>query len=308
MTETDEAELALAQVAADIIESISLARAMELTAGLPGKPPGLTPRQRDAAFAHNPDYRALKGIPPLTPGAGHWCGFCGNPDESQLEIGCDGQKFGTLDDWICKDQFSRQCTSRRERRWPPRPEMVPEGIMAALAAADEHDAARLSRQQPARQQPAQQQEPAQPAAAVPVSQAAAYGGWYDQLGQWHAPGLPQWNAWSHTIAGGAHTGHLLSGQQGAQRPHYYAGPGYIPLGMLSGAEGSQAHRDTSTEIPPYGVPPGVAEALHGQHGVDVAMVPGKESAAAPHRPARRPGPRSYYRGKFRGRLAADQAI
>jgi len=149
MGETD-AELALAAVTADLVESIALARAAELAAVLPGHDPGpprpptwgLTPTQLH--LAANRDE-----ITPVRKGAKKWCGFCGNTREDQLEPGADQQNFKTPDDWLCKDEHERACHARHSRRFAPDPGKVPSALMKV---AGDYDAARAARQAAQQQQ------------------------------------------------------------------------------------------------------------------------------------------------------------
>jgi len=300
MTETDETELALAQLAADVVNDLSTARILELAAaGQAARVMG--PREHEVARHANPDYQKLRGIPPLDPAAGKWCSYCGNSDPGQLVPGPDHEHG--FNDWMCRDELDRHCQARHERRWPPRPDLAEPVLMKLARQADEADAARLSRQQPAaRQEPAAQQE------TMPGWQAVPGVGTYNTKGDF-LPALPQFNPLAHLISGGAPMPHTIAG--GAHMGHTIAGMARSRAqgqpGVLSGQQdGRQAQREpqqAGREIPAEGLSPGQAEALYGQRGVDVAMVPGKEAAAAPQRPARVPrdryGRRRYpqYRGR-----------
>lgn len=317
MTETDETELALAQVAADIIESISMARAMELAAGLPGRERVMGPREHEVARHANPDYARLRGIPPLDPGAEKWCSYCGNSKESELVPGPDHEHG--FSDWMCKDSLDRHCQARHERRWPPMPEKAEPILMKLARMQDDAAAARQQWGQPHQQEhePADRQDKPAGQQAEPPSQYAVPPGWqfatqngvYDVHGTWHPPvQLPvappsRFDAYAHTLMNPAHRAHLLSGQP---RPHYYGGPHYVPPGVLSGQEGAQAQHEPEqgrAEVPPERLTPAQAAILDGATGGsgDIQMIQPKTPEGAPKKPARRPGRRSYYRGSFRGR-------
>lgn len=124
---------------------------------------------------------------------------------------------------------------------------------------------------------------------------------YRQAGAFTPPPVPQWQPYGHTLVNPDNRRHLISGQP---RQAIYGGP-RIAEGAVSGQESPQEEPDGQParhEIPEERLTRGQADSLHGEHPTaDISMVPGKEAAAAPQRPARRPGRRSYYRGKFRGR-------
>jgi hypothetical protein len=238
-----------------LIDDLAAARYLELAARhpLPGPPPA--PPRRPAPGELTPTQAHLSAnreeITPDRPGHERWCDYCGST-RADLVPGDDGPEGA----WVCRDE--RQCLARKEFRYPPDPSRVPP---AFLAAARAHDEAQAARQEPARQEPARQQEPAgeepaepaQSGAEVPVSQDSSFTGWYDHLGQWHAPGLPQFDAFAHTLMHPHNRTHLLSGQV---RPHYYGGPHYVPPGVLSGQqdgaqeEPQQEPQQAGKEIPP----------------------------------------------------------
>jgi hypothetical protein len=164
-----------------------------------------------------PVPRAGKVLPAIRQDK-RWCAYCGASGKSaKLVPGPDKDWLGDQADHFCADE--KACISlNRARHGEEEPAPVP----AAPAAPE-----------PA-QEPAQSPE-------VPVNEFAAYGGWYDHLGQFHPPALPQFDAYSHTLMRPENRSHLLSGQA---RPHYYGGPNYVPPGMLSGAELLEGSGDT----------------------------------------------------------------
>jgi hypothetical protein len=284
-TDTD-AELHLAGFARDLVLELAAAEAVSMAAGLPKPPKKLPPRQRGAAEAANPEYRA-HGVTPDRPGAERHCDYCGSA-RAELVPGADGEDGA----WLCRDE--RQCLARKEHRWPPRPDLVLEGIMAALAAADEDDARRREQYRQQAVQPAQQREPErQQQETMPGWQAVPGVGAYNLRGDF-IPALPAYDAYAHTLMHPANRTHLLSGQQ---RPHYYGGAGYVPPGVVSGAESARelpggtmppAPQNGGPQPPAggqgtpqrevFGVPPGPAR---GAEGGDRVM--GQQFQAAPVR-------------------------
>ena len=297
MTETGEAELALAGVAADLIESISLARAAEIAASgvLPAPPRDwrdLGPLVLGLAEAANPDYRQ-HGVTPDRPGhedRRRHCEICGST-RTPLVAGADGEDGA----YICDLGHARECEARKTHRYPPRPDLVPEAVLSAVSAED----ARLARlSAPA---PAQQEEP------EPEYQPYVYSnqyGAYDKQGGWHpAPDrfyADAWAAspWGHTLRNPAHHGHLLGPQaaglygHGTGRSAYSAAvAGQQAQRSAPGGQGGQRAR---REIPAEGLPEGVAAALEGGVGNDVQMQAPELPEGAPARPARRQRPRDRY--------------
>ncbi len=297
MSETaDEAELALAGVAADIIESISMARAMELTAGLPGpprRPRELTPRQRDLADNHDLATTDRPGRP--------HCAYCGGT-AGKLVPGPDREFLGDKADHFCSDE--RACIARRERRYPLDPSKVPPELMDLARRQDEADAARLPAPPP---EPESQPQHEHEHEILPGWQATQYGAW-DTAGGWH-PGpnrfyADAWAAspWSHTLRNPRHHTHLLGpqapglyGHGTGQSAYSNAASGQQGAGQAPG-DGGQGDR----EIPPEGVPESLRAVLEARTGGagDIPMAP--QAAAAPARPARRPRGPQY--GRRRGRV------
>jgi hypothetical protein len=223
-----DAEQALAALARDLIEEISAGKALELAAGQgqdhPPRPLvfGLTPAQ--LALAANRDM-----ITPVIKGSGKWCGYCGNVNASQLEPGADQQKFGTPDDWMCKDEHMRACLARHDRRFPPDPSRPPAELMRWAREADEAKVREIfARIEAAGNQTASgrrsgrevteagEEEAAQPAqqAGPPVPQAVP------------VPG----GAWSHTLQAAHNRTHLLGHQAAQLYGHSQAG---VPVQQAS---------------------------------------------------------------------------
>jgi len=217
---TDDAEGALLELASSLVDEVAAARLV--LAGHGSSPPReLTRRQRDLADNHD-------CATPDRPGRPH-CAYCGGT-AGKLVPGPDKEFLGDKADHFCQDE--RACIARRERRYPPDPSKVPSALMDLARRQDEAEAARQPAL-PAPEPPGSQQEGWQEPQGWQVSQ---YFAW-DVNGQWH-PALPRFDAYAHTIAGGAHTGHLLSGQTGQNRPHYYAGPNYLPMAVYGSQEGA----------------------------------------------------------------------
>ncbi len=284
---SDIADAAFVSLAADLLEELAAGRALELAAGLePSRSPDwrtLSPRQLGLAEAANPEYRQ-HGVTPDRPGAERHCDYCGSA-RAELVPGADGEDGA----WLCRDE--RQCLARKEHRYPPRPDLVPEAVLSAVGLADRQ----LLPREPAAAQPApaepQQEEPQEGWQQPQGWQVSQYGA-YDVNGQWH-PALPRFDAYAHTLMHPANRSHLLSGQGG--RPHYYAGANYVPP-ALYGAEPAQ---EGTSGQPGTDVPPdrelarrGMYEAARGAGGgVDVQLQQPQEPGGAPARPAR-PRPRS----------------
>ena len=208
---TDIAESALLALASSLVDEVAAARIAEVA--LSGQAPAkrdwreLGPLALGAAEAANPpEYQRRPGPSAVVPLAKSEkaCGYCGNPDASQLTEGAD-QRYGFADDWLCAPEHERACTARRERRWPPDPSKVPAAVLAALSAADDAQAAR--RQPAARQQ----HEPREP---LPGWQESQYGA-LDTRGGWHPGANPfyaqEWAAspWGHSLRHHANRTHLL---------------------------------------------------------------------------------------------------
>ena len=280
----NEADAAFTALAADLLEEISAGRALQLVAGL--EPPRsrdwrtLSPRQ--LSLADNHDLAT-----PDRPGRPH-CAYCGRT--GALADGPDAEWLGDKADKFCSDE--RACIAARERRYPPDPSKVPPALMDLAGRQDDAEAARAAHQQAVQQQEPQSQQPE--SQQQPVRGLAAYGGWYDRLGQWHAPAQPQFAAYAHTLMNPVHRSHLLSGQS---RPHYYAGPGHIPMAVY----GSEGHEETSPGqqgsqpgIPAEGLPDGVRQAIEGRAlAADIPVAPA--AAAMPQRPVRSRSRRTRWR-------------
>jgi hypothetical protein len=186
-TDTDT-ELALAGIAASLIDDIVVARSLELAAGLAPAPAqrdwrSLGPRARGLAEAANPDYRA-HGVTPDRPGhedRTRHCEICG-ATRGTLIPGADGPAGA----WTCENE--RECEARKLHRYPPRPDLVPDAVLTALSAQDEAaQAARTGQQQVS--------EAAEQAVARQMWHPPGWtpggpgeGSW-DEFGQWH-PSLP----------------------------------------------------------------------------------------------------------------------
>ena len=227
---------------------------------------------------------------PLVKGVGKSCGYCGNPDEGQLTEG-DDQRYGFENDWLCKDEHSRACVRRRERRWPPRPDRVDPVLMKLAGQADEEQAARARQQyRPPAPEPAQeQQEPAQQQGWRTAEgwTVTAYGS-YDVHGGWHPP-LPQWHSRSHLISGGADMSHTIAGGNDPLR-------GRHPHGAVSGAQSASGlPGGTAPPAPQDGgqAAPGLVQGAEGGDVV-IGQVPGGQwMAPLPEHGAKlkRPAPR-----------------
>src|SRR5579859_1188154 len=246
---SDDAESALLALAGDLVSEIGAAKAVEmalaLAAGLDSgapRPPDWGMTRTQLKLASNNDAAT-----PVVKGAKRYCDYCGGVDD--LEPGPD-QRHGLGDAWMCRDE--RQCIARRERRYPPDPSRVPAGLLDWAGVGDR--AALAARQQeqagPAAPEPGHGQRQPEPEYREPEGWQAGQYGAYDIHGQWHpalpppVPGVP---AYPHTIAGGAHIGHLLSGQRGPDRPHYYPGPSHIPVALY----GTEGHEQTpGSAVPP----------------------------------------------------------
>ena len=283
----NDAEGALLELASSLVDEVAAAR-LVLTGHGPAPPRELTPRQLGLAGAANPDLPATPDRPGHEDRRRH-CDYCGGT-RSELVPGPDGEDGYR----VCADE--RGCLARHEHRYPPRPDLVPDAVLSAVGLADQQ----LLPRQPAAAQSAQQQEGWWQPQGWQVSQYGAY----DVNGQWH-PALPRFDAYAHTIAGGAHTGHLLSGQTGLRRPHYYAGANYLPVAMYGaegheeapggqqgGSGGAPAPEATEEELERRGL----HEAARGQGGgVDLQAQSPAAPEALPVRPAQsqRP-PRDRY--------------
>jgi hypothetical protein len=257
---------------------------VELTGGLnPAPPRELTPRQLGLSEAANPDLPATPDRPGHEDRRKH-CDYCGGT-RSELVPGPDGADGYR----VCADE--RGCLARHEHRYPPRPDLVPDAVLSAVGDADEAQAARAA-QQPA---PEPQSQPEPEGWRTPEGWVSTANGSWTARGDWLPP-LPAYQAYSHTIAGGAHTGHLLSGQP---RPHYYAGANYLPMAVY-GAEGHEestsGQQGSQPGIPAPEARRGAYEAARGatEEGADVPLQQPAEPEAAPQRPARQRPPRDRY--------------
>lgn len=189
---TDDAEGALLELASSLVDEVAAARALEaigLAAGLESPPSArprdwrtLSPRQLGLAESANPDY-AEHGATPDRPGHAdrrRHCEICGGT-AGTLIPGADGEGGA----WTCADE--RECEARKLRRYPPRPDLVPDAVLSAVGAADDAEAASA-----ARQQAAQQQAVAEQAAAEQMASPRGWGpatpeGTWDEFGTWHPP-------------------------------------------------------------------------------------------------------------------------
>jgi hypothetical protein len=298
---SDTADAALTALAADLVEELAAGRALELAAGLADPPRSrgwrtLSPRQLGLAEAANPDLPATPDRPGHEDRRKH-CEICGGT-RGELVPGADGEDGY----WACADE--RECEARKLHRYPPRPDLVPDAVLSAVGLADQQ---LLPREPAAAQQPEpeSQQEP-------PESQqegwqqrqgwvSSPFGAW-DVNGQRH-PALPRFDAYAHTLMNPVHRMHLLSGQA---RPHYYAGPNYVPPGMLSGAEpleaaGGPQEGSGGTPAPEASEEELESRGLHeaargGGKGTDLQLQQPELPEAAVQRPSRqRPKPDRYGR-------------
>ena len=125
----------------------------------------------------------------------------------------------------------------------------------------------------------------------------------DASGRFLPPPPDPAGAWSHTLRHHRNRGHLLENDDFlAQAYGRAAGPGRDAATAAHWGADAPEHQG-GTEIPPEGLPPGVAEALYGGHAGDIAMIPPREPEAIPQRPARVPrdrfGNRRYPRRRSR---------
>jgi hypothetical protein len=298
---TDDAAGALLELASSIVDEVAAVRIALVAAGQhdPARPRQLTPGQLALAEAANPpEYQRRPGPSAVVPlvKAEKSCGYCGNPDASQL-TGGDDQRYGFEDDWICSPEHERSCISRRERRWPPRPDLVDPVLMSAVGDAD---AAQAARQQLQQQASVAAESVARQQWHPPGWQVTEHGSW-DEFGTWR-PNLPPARplvpfvqphadlASVHTLQNKVNRSHLLSGQA---RPHYYAGAGHIPLALY----GSDGHEEAPGGQPGPDVPDGSLRPV-GDHyaaargavetpGADLQVQQPAHPDALPARPARR---------------------
>jgi hypothetical protein len=217
------------------------------------------------------DHRAAG---PDRPGAGAFCDYCGATENL---VHRDGEGWGCAD--------TDGCCARRETRFPPDPGRVPEWLLDILAerAAPVKAAAGPGGEAADALAALASDLVDEVAVARAIELAGQLGGEVLELaaglpvqalpprdpgtGQFQPPGPQPGVSFSspHTIAGNpAHRAHLLSGQA---RPHYYPGPGHIPL-HLYGLEGHE-------EAPGTDVPPAAAQAPDGRQGAgDGQFYPG----------------------------------
>jgi hypothetical protein len=212
---------ALTALCADIIEEITAAKALELAGGLPtghdSRPAHWTDPDRWPELTRTQLVLAQAAADPVKPGGKQQqCDLCGG--HGDLVPGVDGPSGYH----VCADE--RACEARKNHDYPPRADRVPEALLSAAERADAGSSAGSGAGSAAGSGGQQHDPPPEERAYV-----GAYGGWYDREGNFHAPGWGQLSAfmrsqsgaWSHAISGGAHTGHLLSGQP---RPAHYGGP------------------------------------------------------------------------------------
>ena len=235
------------------------------------------------------------------------CEICGST-RTPLVAGIDGPQGA----WVCADGHERECEARQLKRFPPRPDRVPEAFLTALEREDEIRAARHQQPLAGQQEPPeQQQEPAGQQLAVPPGwQMPTANGTYDQNGQWrppvsYTPPVPRYDPWQHTMRNPQHRQHLV----GPVAADLYGHHGYlIDTGGADSPQGGQQEpeRDTSTGIPPAGPAPGQQQAAAGVRrdeaghpqagsdargeqqgsGIDTQVIPPRHPAAVVQRPAR----------------------
>jgi hypothetical protein len=199
----------------------------------------------------------------------------------------------------CKDTGA--CIARREERYPPSLDRVPDWVFGAQAAITDEDARRMivaACGAALGDFLELMQQPADDDVLELSGQQPHFPGWISgQYGAYNARGdwltlQPQvnfnWSHWAHTIRGGAHHGHLISG--GAR----WGAPAAAPPAQAGPAQGG------ARQIPETGNPPGVEEALHGGHGVDLPVTPHAQpghagAVARPALPRDRYGNRRYPR-------------
>ena len=289
----NEADAALTALAADLLEELSAGRALELAAGLaPPRSPDwrtLGPRALGMSEAANPDY-AAHGVTPDRPGRKS-CAYCGRTGD--LEPGPDKDWLGDKADHFCTD--SRACIAARERRWPPRPDLVDSAMLSAVGA-DDARAAVAARQQADQQQAAP--EPQQEYAVAPGWQYAGANGSIDANGTWRPPVLlpappARPAAFRHTLAhyyGFQATVHTLAS-------HYGAASFVPPVSPDAAQDGSQSATDGPGQASPAPAADraelerrGLYRAAMGTGdggGVDLQAQGPQHPAATPVRPARR---------------------
>jgi len=155
---------------------------------------------------------------PGDPEAGSFCDWCGATSDLGPDVLGLSHGLATRE---CQDPEA--CQARRDAHFPADRSRIPGWLRDQLEAADLGGLVRASASQAASELLAElAQRPDD--STVQLS-----GGWYDALGQWHPWDPPAsfaaWSAmpppakpdhWSHTIRGGAHTGHLISGQAAKQ--------------------------------------------------------------------------------------------
>jgi hypothetical protein len=287
---TDTAETAFLALAADLAAEIRAGKALELELVAPAPAPprdwrSLGPRALGLAEAANPEYRA-HGVTPDRPGHERHCDYCGST-RAELVPGIDGEDGA----WTCRDE--RQCLARKAHRWPPRPDLVPDAVLTALSRADDTQAAQAARTGQQQVQEAAAQAVARQMWHPPgwTSGGPGEGSW-DEFGTWH-PGLPPASpllppppavhgAYAHTLMNPHNRTHLLSGQQ---RPHYYGGhPGYIPPGVVSGAQSAAELPGGTVPAAPQDGGQGAPGPVQGQEGGDVELQHVTHPAALPARP------------------------
>jgi hypothetical protein len=243
---------------------------------------------------------------PEDPSASQWCDFCGNSAPDDLEPGVDGPERPEM---ACRDDLLDECVARRERRYPPDLARVPQWIFDAQARLTD-EGTRDMIVAACGAALGDYLELMAPAVAagdeleLAAQQQPHFPGWVstehgvvNTRGDWFPAPPPNPNLnwahinWQHSLRNPAHRTHLISG--GAR----WGAPAAAPPAQAGPAQGG------AREIPPTGNPPGVEEALHGGHGLDLATQPHPDPAATPQRPARIPrdrfGNRRYPRRRGR---------
>jgi hypothetical protein len=203
---------------------------------------------------------------PEAPEAEQWCGYCGNSDPADLVPGPDAPYFGAQADTFCADEDA--CGQNRERRYPPDMSRVPSWVLDTHRSLSEEEAAGAmvravagiaAREYYLELSAAIEAEPDEPDGdALELSgqqpwrdEPAWWGpaGAYDTRGVFH-PAMPRFNNWSHTISGGAHMSHAISG--GAPPP---GGSGARLSALRAARQQLQAQRQAGQNPPPYGAEP-----------------------------------------------------
>ena len=301
MTETEQsteaavsgADRALVSLCNELVDSIAAGRAIEAQVKLAAsraaeKPP---PDWRDLGpLALGVDHQAAAD--PVVPDrAGHQdrrehCEICGST-RTPLAAGIDGPGGA----WVCADGYERQCEARQLRRFPPRPDRIPEAALSALEREDEVRAARHRQQEP----PAAQEE----TDFGEISETGAFTPPRDPYGRWQPPPPGPGSGWHHTLRNPQHRSHLLGNDPFMNQLYgRAAGPGRDAA--TAAHWGAESPQDGQQEASPAPELPdgelddrGMYEAARGLGGVggDLPLQPHPDLAASPQRPAR---PRDRY--------------